>query len=682
MFDGNVPQPDRRRGQARSATASSKAGITADMITAVGIVMAVGARSPSVPAPCSLGLLLLVLTGIPDLLDGAVAKASGKSTRSGVRSSTRCPTGSPTGCCSAASPGTCRPAASPPGWSCCPVAGYVTASLVSYIRAKADALGFDARGGLVERAERFILLAFGLLFAAGADPGAGPDLVLNLITAGQRFVKVWRQATAQTPALSDRRRRRRPRRARPGRVGPSARRGPRPAAASRTVAPEPRHLTRRRWSCSVTGLRAASGPGPPRPPPRRLRRSTRAAQPGLRPGSPPEQRLMVERNLRRVYGDGPRRVPPCAATCSAVFDTYARYWLDSFRLPTWRPTQIDRGFSDDGHRAPSIAAARTAASAPILALPHLGGWEWAAALAHQGAGLGGRRGGRAARAAGALRVVPRLPRRPRHAHHPARARRAGGRGRRSAGRGRDRVPAVRPGHLPAPASRSSSSASAPACPAGPAVMALRSGVAAAADRGRTSRATTATRVVLPPLDTERRGKLRADVTRVTQDLAHALEVLIRRAPEQWHLLQPNWPSDYDALGRHPPELTDDPDRAGDRRRGHGTTSLAVVRIGLVCPYSLSIPGWCPGPGAGAGPVTAPPGPRDQGARAVRRPAARAVRHPARQQRPDGRPTARSPRSPPTCRPSSGRSGPSGTRASTWCTSTSRWCRARPSPRCC
>ena len=33
-----------------------------------------------------------------------------------------------------------------------------------------------------------------------------------------------------------------------------------------------------------------------------------------------------------------------------------------------------------------------------------------------------------------------------------------------------------------------------------------------------------------------------------KDLAIALETLIRRAPEQWHLLQPNWPSDYDALG--------------------------------------------------------------------------------------------------------------------------------------
>jgi KDO2-lipid IV(A) lauroyltransferase len=48
---------------------------------------------------------------------------------------------------------------------------------------------------------------------------------------------------------------------------------------------------------------------------------------------------------------------------------------------------------------------------------------------------------------------------------------------------------------------------------------------------------------MPPIDTTRQGKLRADVARITQDLACSLEELIRRAPEQWHLLQPNWPSD-------------------------------------------------------------------------------------------------------------------------------------------
>jgi hypothetical protein len=28
---------------------------------------------------------------------------------------------------------------------------------------------------------------------------------------------------------------------------------------------------------------------------------------------------------------------------------------------------------------------------------------------------------------------------------------------------------------------------------------------------------------------------------------------VRAAPEQWHVLQPNWPSDYRALGRPVPD---------------------------------------------------------------------------------------------------------------------------------
>jgi KDO2-lipid IV(A) lauroyltransferase len=35
---------------------------------------------------------------------------------------------------------------------------------------------------------------------------------------------------------------------------------------------------------------------------------------------------------------------------------------------------------------------------------------------------------------------------------------------------------------------------------------------------------------------------------VTQALAHEFEDLIRAAPEQWHLLQPNWPSDRADVG--------------------------------------------------------------------------------------------------------------------------------------
>jgi KDO2-lipid IV(A) lauroyltransferase len=52
-----------------------------------------------------------------------------------------------------------------------------------------------------------------------------------------------------------------------------------------------------------------------------------------------------------------------------------------------------------------------------------------------------------------------------------------------------------------------------------------------------------TGVVHPPLDTSRRGTLREDVTRITQDIARVFEHDIRCRPEQWHMYQPNWPSD-------------------------------------------------------------------------------------------------------------------------------------------
>ena len=67
-------------------------------------------------------------------------------------------------------------------------------SLISYQRAKAESLGLDAKGGLMERAERIVLLCIGLLFEPLLVPVLWVMLVLTAITAVQRFVKVWRQA--------------------------------------------------------------------------------------------------------------------------------------------------------------------------------------------------------------------------------------------------------------------------------------------------------------------------------------------------------------------------------------------------------------------------------------------------------------------------------------------------------
>jgi KDO2-lipid IV(A) lauroyltransferase len=79
-------------------------------------------------------------------------------------------------------------------------------------------------------------------------------------------------------------------------------------------------------------------------------------------------------------------------------------------------------------------------------------------------------------------------------------------------------------------------------PGGPATLALRTGAtllpSAVYFRGRGHLG-----VCRPALPAERRASLREDVTRITQQLAHELEALIRVAPEQWHLMQPNWPSD-------------------------------------------------------------------------------------------------------------------------------------------
>ena len=82
-------------------------------------------------------------------------------------------------------------------------------------------------------------------------------------------------------------------------------------------------------------------------------------------------------------------------------------------------------------------------------------------------------------------------------------------------------------------------------PAGPVTIALRTGAPILPTAVYfADRANGHLGWVRPALALERRsGRLRDDVAAGTQLLASELEVLIRRAPQQWHLFQPNWPSD-------------------------------------------------------------------------------------------------------------------------------------------
>jgi KDO2-lipid IV(A) lauroyltransferase len=54
-------------------------------------------------------------------------------------------------------------------------------------------------------------------------------------------------------------------------------------------------------------------------------------------------------------------------------------------------------------------------------------------------------------------------------------------------------------------------------------------------------------IVGRPIDIPSDGSMDERMAAGVRQLAAAFEALIRRAPEQWHLLQPNWPSDREAL---------------------------------------------------------------------------------------------------------------------------------------
>lgn len=183
-----------------------RTGISADVITVIGVVMAGFTALAIGTGHFRLALLLLVLTGVPDALDGAVAKASGTASKRGAFFDSVADRVS-----DAVLLGGVAWYLAPRGRIVLlPFALLAAASLVSYQRARAESLGFNARGGVMERAERVVVLGFGLLFSEMLVGVLWVMLALTVFTVGQRFVKVWRQADRPVPKRA-RYRRSRPR---------------------------------------------------------------------------------------------------------------------------------------------------------------------------------------------------------------------------------------------------------------------------------------------------------------------------------------------------------------------------------------------------------------------------------------------------------------------------------------
>ena len=251
-----------------------------------------------------------------------------------------------------------------------------------------------------------------------------------------------------------------------------------------------------------------------------------------------EQRRMVSVNLARVLGAGDGDQALVDRWARRSFRAYARYWVEGARLGRTSPVEVEERTFVQGleYLADGVAMGRGV----IMALPHVGSWEYGGAfLATQDLPMTS-----VAeridppelfdffvqqRAAMGLTILPL-----------------------DASSGSTVMSALRDGKLVGLLCDRDVAGNGieveffgerTTMPAGPATLALRTGArlvtgAVYSGPGRDHRA-----IVEPPLDTTRQGSLRSDVARLTQEIAGRFEGLIRRAPEQWHVFQPLWLAD-------------------------------------------------------------------------------------------------------------------------------------------
>ena len=175
-------------------------GLTPNMLTMIGLVITGASAVLIALGHLVAGGAVLLLAAVFDILDGAVARVTGKVYRYGAFLDST----------------TDRYAE---GFTYIALLYYYVANghrtvepvlviaalngslLVSYVRARAQSLGFVADGGLLARPERVVLIVLGLLVA---DQLLLPVLwilaILTNLTAVQRIWFVWRQSRQTAPA--------------------------------------------------------------------------------------------------------------------------------------------------------------------------------------------------------------------------------------------------------------------------------------------------------------------------------------------------------------------------------------------------------------------------------------------------------------------------------------------------
>jgi KDO2-lipid IV(A) lauroyltransferase len=245
---------------------------------------------------------------------------------------------------------------------------------------------------------------------------------------------------------------------------------------------------------------------------------------------------MARRHLRHVLGSAVSDVE-LDRDVRRLMDSYARYYMELFLLPSMSPSEIHDSSRFEGIE--HVHQAREKGNGVIIAMPHTGNWDLAGAWVAQ--------------AAPCTAVVERLEppelyewfNEVRHrlgfetvplGPHAGATLMRHLRDNRALGLLCDRDVGGSGVEVEFFGERTT-------LPGGPATLALRSGAPILPSAAYFDDAVGHRGVIGAPIPSERTGRLRDDVVRVTQTLTNELEKLIRRAPTQWHNFQPTWPSD-------------------------------------------------------------------------------------------------------------------------------------------
>ncbi|MBW3588385.1 MAG: CDP-alcohol phosphatidyltransferase family protein [Actinobacteria bacterium] len=176
---------------------AARAGITPNQATVAGMLIVIGGCYFIATGRLFLGGWVVGAGMVFDSLDGAIAKVAGKmSTAGAFLDSTLDRLADALLFLAVAAYYYDRS----PSFSGLTLAlvGMVIGFLISYVRARAESLGFECKVGFMERAPRAIIVLLAVLFEGSGVPVLIPALVvltvLSLWTLVQRFVHVWKQA--------------------------------------------------------------------------------------------------------------------------------------------------------------------------------------------------------------------------------------------------------------------------------------------------------------------------------------------------------------------------------------------------------------------------------------------------------------------------------------------------------